>query len=318
MLALGIFISAVTLWLILWDFDIQSAWTTLLNVQHIFLIISCLSQVLASILKAFRWRFLLMGEKTCSTNDLFDASNIGYLANYILPFKGGEVIRLIVSCQKTGIAPGSLASSILIERTLDSLMIGIFLLIGIVGLNLTEQINLVFVFLFLMGSLAIVGGIYFAGQFRIKKKNDPSIENSENNYGKIRSWILNNIDNLFEATLKIFHSKRKKIIFVLTLGVWFFEASSIYAALYGLQIVLSGVSIGFLIGALGLGMLIPSGPGGVGTFEAATVSALTLLGFPKQQSTIAALALHAIEFLVILAMGLFSFARSKTSWASLK
>jgi uncharacterized membrane protein YbhN (UPF0104 family) len=67
-----------------------------------------------------------------------------------------------------------------------------------------------------------------------------------------------------------------------------------------------------------LGMAVPSSPGAVGVFEAATVFALSLFGVPKEQALAAAVAMHMIQYLPVTVLGLGFFAGSGLSVAGLR
>jgi hypothetical protein len=63
-------------------------------------------------------------------------------------------------------------------------------------------------------------------------------------------------------------------------------------------------SAGLLVAiATGLGMIIPSAPGAVGIFEAATVIVLHAYGVPSSQALSYALVLHAMNLIPYLVAG---------------
>src|ERR1035441_6562237 len=73
----------------------------------------------------------------------------------------------------------------------------------------------------------------------------------------------------------------------------------------------------FLLFAIGLSVTLPQAPGYVGTFELFGVTALALLGIPKNQALPVILAIHGTQFTMIALMGTIGLWREGLSFHSL-
>ena len=73
-----------------------------------------------------------------------------------------------------------------------------------------------------------------------------------------------------------------------------------------------------IIAIIGVGIMFPSGPGFLGTYEFLVVGAFELFGFPPSAGLAAAVVFHAWVFLVTTACGLGGFLLRGFGWADLK
>jgi uncharacterized membrane protein YbhN (UPF0104 family) len=89
----------------------------------------------------------------------------------------------------------------------------------------------------------------------------------------------------------------------LTISSWLLIAASFWVLMLGFNLGLP-FAAGLLVAiATGLGMIIPSAPGAIGVFEAATLVALGAYGVPRSQALSYALVLHAVNVVPYLVAG---------------
>lgn len=84
-----------------------------------YLLLAAGAYVLFFALRGLRWRTLLSARGHVRFTSTTSATAVGWLANSILPLKGGDVIRAAIITKREGLAAGETAASIALERILD-------------------------------------------------------------------------------------------------------------------------------------------------------------------------------------------------------
>src|SRR5262245_38172184 len=87
-------------------------------------------------IRAYRWSYLLLPVKEISTPPLFRSTLIGFMGNYLLPFRAGEIMRAVSIGQSQNISKAAALGSIVLERVFDGVVLSLtpFLLLAAVDL----------------------------------------------------------------------------------------------------------------------------------------------------------------------------------------
>src|SRR5688572_33163972 len=87
-------------------------------------------------IRACRWRYLLLPVKPISIGPLFRSTLIGFMGNYLLPFRAGEVMRAVSIGQNQSISKAAALGSIVLERAFDGIVISLtpFLVLAVMDL----------------------------------------------------------------------------------------------------------------------------------------------------------------------------------------
>lgn len=249
------------------------------------------------ILRAWRWSLLLkVSGYTPTITKVFHCTVFGWLLNYLLPARIGDIGRG-VALKLTGGVPFSVSlSTIILERIFD--MITLVSLLGIsVSLFYYEQF--LWVYIFAVGIIIILILLIFIpytlGGFIVKLLGS-----------KITS-IEESIHQLKESLNSI---RKNKIILafcvILSLPIWFFEILSLYFAAKAIDFEISFLSaiasgvVAFIFQA------VPSTPGGIGVHEVSIVGVLSFFGIPANIGLSIALLDHFARMGVIYTLGLIS------------
>jgi uncharacterized protein (TIRG00374 family) len=86
--------------------------------------------------RAWRWRYLLLPLKSVPVMPLFRSTMVGFMGNYLLPLRAGEVMRAVSIGQSQKISKSSALGSIVLERVLDGITLSLipFLLLAVLDL----------------------------------------------------------------------------------------------------------------------------------------------------------------------------------------
>jgi uncharacterized protein (TIRG00374 family) len=239
-----------------------------------------------------------------STVNSFHAVIIGYLVNMALP-RVGEITRPAILGKLEKIPFNKLLGTVLIERVVD-----IFITLFLAGIIFIIQFQLIIDFvqklllnqnipsiIILLGLITVfVIAIYLAYLKRNWFYRIPIIQ-------KFKTFIYGIIDGI-----KTIYSLRRKGLFIAySLMIWtmyFLMPFLIFYAFDGTAHL--GISAGFTVLLFGtIAMIIPI-PGGIGTFEVIVPEALNIYGVSSSVADSYTLMTHAIQFLVIFCVGIFS------------
>jgi uncharacterized protein (TIRG00374 family) len=253
-------------------------------------------------IRAYRWRYLLAPIKYIPVRPLFRSTLIGFMGNYLLPFRAGEIMRAVSIGQTQEISKSAALGSIVLERVFDGVVISLtpFVLLAAVELPpWVTRVNFVLLALYVTGLV----GLGIATQ-----------------RGWTEAWIQRAIVLLpvrfarragtlameFLHGMKgITHSRGLLPVSLLSIACWVIHGMYFYLMFKALDIELSYSAALVLQMVIGLGVILPAAPGYVGTFEYFTVLGLALFGIDHEAAFAYALLAHICQFIPVSAVGLF-------------
>ena len=115
-------------------------WNTFEKANYLVLVPGILAYFLGVGFRTLRWQVLLSGIDKIKIQTLFPIVVIGYMANNILPFRLGELIRGYYLKNKTGVPTATALSTIFVERIMD----GLALILILAGSSMSVPFNTIF------------------------------------------------------------------------------------------------------------------------------------------------------------------------------
>ena len=311
-LVVALAISAVAVVRVLDGVHLGDTFSAFGDAKYIWLAPAVLFLLIDLQLRALRWRLLLDAGKHVSHNNLFGASNVGYLVNNIFPFRAGEIARVILidDLEKTGKIRA--AASAVTERILDVLamivlLVALFPFIDEPGwatgpaLLLGVGALLAFVLALALSRASDAGNAFWSSRLR----------------GVPR--IGERLDDLVDTGLQGMRPLRRggtlAIVSALTAVVWGFAALSFYMVMKAFQIDAGFSAAALVLTATTLVMVVPSAPGYVGVFHAAAVPALVnVFGISEEQALTYAVAQHGLIYIMTTVLGAGFLLTHKGLW----
>ncbi len=298
----GLLLSLIFVVLVLRSVDWSTFPNYLMRFSVLDLLVLIVIYLLGFIVRGLRFSVLMPGMGFYrSTAGVF----VGYAANNVLPARLGEFARAHVVGLGTKTKRATVLSSVFIERIFDGSAIVFLLILGAHELDLPSWAR----------SITNVGIFLFASMFFVILL-----------LARYRSVIEERLvplrfKSLAEAFLSGFSLAARSIpvlgsVIVLSLAVWVVEAGMFYYGARALEFELSFRSSLFVLGIVNLGVLIPSSPGNVGTFQYFAVLALSVFAIGSTESTAYAVVLHACQYLPVTLIGFLAlpvFGMSKFS-----
>lgn len=264
--------------------------------------------------RSYRWKILVNPVKVISNNRLFPILIIGYMANNILPLRMGDIYRAYVLGKKENISKSASLATIVVERLFDGLAMLVFLVIGLLALQTLftswERTVLLFSSVILFGMLVVLLLIIW---FRSLAELIIHWFTKWLPVGfstKLQRWSSAFLDGL--AVLK----SGPVILSVLfySLLSWLIEAMMYYFIAVSMVMNLPSYTAPIILAVSNLGMMIPSSPGAVGTFEFFCAKSATLFINNPAISLSYAILVHALWMIPLTILGLFYMMKENLSF----
>ncbi len=281
-------------------------WLTLASLPALFL---------AFWIRALRWRSLLLKSGKLPLNSVFGATMIGFMSLNILPFRIGDFIRAFALSRRESLSTSAVFATIVIERLFDGFTLLALMLLSLFFLPVPLKpgvVTWVRAFSYLgaaiyLLSLTVVLLIIFRRFFIVRLT-----EKLFSPLPRIRRKAVNLIETFAMGLTTINSVKLFLIILFYSVLVWIFSALYYWVVMFGFKSpggLNLGVQIGFtgsffVLGVVALSIMIPAGPGFVGTFELACIMAVGALGASGSMAQSYAILSHALQFVSITLAGI--------------
>jgi len=285
-----------------------------------------LSVVIATLtfpLRMVRWRLLLRDESggPLPAAPLWHAVAIGFMANNILPFRAGELVRVFAATRLSGARFSATISSVAVERIFDGLTVVALLALGLltsdlppgvavsgVSLARAAQIAGVISLAALVGALLVVA--FPLAAERLIRLVLPA--------GRLADRLVGLIEGVRHGLAVLRSPALLAGVIVWSLVLWLTNALAFRVAFaaFGVPVGFAGALL--LQGILVIGISVQLTPGFVGQFEAAIVAALALFGVSNQLASSYAITFHGTTFLPIILLGAWSLARTPVALSDLR
>ena len=276
--AVGLAISGGALWLTLRGKDLGAIWAAARDFDARWLAPYVLTLGVIHLARTVRWGLLLEPVAKIPFARLNGVSAVGIMALIVLPFRLGEFARPYLIADGKRLRVSAALSSVVVERVVDGIFTAVLLMVvlfsvpdGTPGLRLLRAAGYA-VLLAFGGLLAFLVVAY--------RNRSLAVRFTQRVAGVVSPRLADRIAGMMDAFihgLRVLPSRGKvALFFALTLLYWGVNAYGMALLARGFGIHLGTAASFGVLGALVVGVMIPAGPGMVGTFQAATVIGLSL------------------------------------------
>ena len=270
-----------------------------------------------------RWRLLLRDDRggPLPAAPLWHAIAIGFLANGILPFRAGELVRTYAATRLTGVRFTAALSSIAVERIFDGLTVVALLAFALLRSDLPPGItvggvSLIHVAqvtgLLTLGALVVatlVVAFPLAAEGVVRRVLPP---------GRVTDALVRAIEGVRQGMVSLRSPALVIGVAFWSLVLWMVNALALYVCFAAFDIPVGYNGALLLQGILVFGISVQVTPGFVGQFEAAVVAALALYGVPNGLASSYAIVYHGTTFVPIMLFGAWSLARTPVALRDLR
>ncbi len=289
-------LSVAGLWFALHGTDWSAVWGSFQRMRHPgWLLIFPLYGGYEFVMRTLRWNILLSPLKKASLRDFFPVTAAAFFLNNILPFRAGELARAYWTRRRAGIPFVSTLSILAVDRIFDmiSLLTVVFALV-VFKASLFPSLKAVYTFGLVTGG-GLLGFLLMAifPEFLRRWTSHPWVP------GKITTWAHHFLEGAQALKNPV------NILKCYGASMAFWGANILLVHFIGGLFSLSWgpLEAAWLVVALCFGVMLPSAPGYVGTFEASGVAALAIIGVDKATALSFVLTIHLNQILYTVVWG---------------
>ena len=311
-LLLGIALSALLLWLAVRHVDVDEFYAALAAMRPLPAAAAFAVTLVVCGLRSLRWRLLFAPIKVIPLGDLLAVIMIGFLGNNLLPARLGDVSMVYLIDRKAGVGKSRAVGVIFIDRLFDVTTLVGLLLVSLLIAPAAPWVRSVAA----SGIMVLLVAFLVVGTLATQP-------------ARCRRWVGAVLGRLLpvapaERVLRVYER------FVTGLSVVRAPVTLVGAGLLSvliwcclaLGVQLLFVAFGFALGLdaafavlaiVNLGLIVPSSPGFVGTFQFFCVAALALYGIDKSAALGFSVAYHLSQWLPTTLLGFYFLNRDHLS-----
>jgi uncharacterized protein (TIRG00374 family) len=316
----GLALAVTLMWWALHDVSIAEVWHNVLTANPWLLTASVGMATGTFVMRAFRWRVLLLPALSESSfHSRFSAVCIGFAGNNLLPARLGEFARVAAFSRMEPIGLGATFASLVLERLFDALILVIFLLPalylpGFAGGQRPSVAAQVIV----PATLIVLAALIFLSLL-VRFPNRALQMTDRWLHRLLPTRLADPIAGLLASFIEGLGALRHAHVFFRVIGwsilVWLWNAGSFWVGFLAFDITTPGLSGALLLqSVVGFAVSLPSSPGFFGPFEAASRVALVAYGVGPTLIISFAAGYHILSFIPVTLFGLYYAHRLGISW----
>jgi uncharacterized protein (TIRG00374 family) len=241
---------------------------------------------------SLRWQFLLRGAGyALPLRPLVTAAAVGQAGSNILPFRGGDVLR-VESVREAGVPGFAVIGSLFAEKVLDGLALAAWIVIGSLLLGRTGPVLAIGLALLVLSAVGVVAlnlaSRHSAPVVRVLAGAAHGLRPEWRE--RVEHSVANFVDGLGAF------ADRPMLLLALGASVAMWTADVVMYALVGWAYDLdAGIGAYFLLeGVANLALAIPAAAAGIGTFDYLTLVTAQGIDIPTDTATAYVLTVHVL------------------------
>lgn len=312
---LGVFISAVFLWLALRGLHLGEVWNRVRDANYLWLIPSVATYFVAVWARTWRWDYMLRPLKHIPLRRLFPVVVIGYMGNNIYPFRAGEVLRSYVLRRQEDVPMSASLATVIVERVFDGLVMLVFVFAALPLAPLpSDSIRSVV----MVASLAFFGALIVFFVIAAVPQRILVLADWFSSRFLPAQWRRPLLDfaTRFMVGLGALRSARNVLmIFLSSVVIWLLETVKYWFVMHAFDFEVSFFALMLMNGIVNLATTLPSAPGYIGTFDGPGIAVLVLYGVEQAMATAYTLVLHAALWLPVTLLGAIYMLQVGLGWS---
>ena len=314
---IGMFISAVFLFLAFRGLQPEQFLTSLSDIDLAYLLLAMAIYYLAVIIIALRWQYLLRAVKRVPLSSLTQLVFIGYMGNNVYPLRAGDGLRIVLLRRNHAVPLGRSTTIVVLERLFDGCVMLTFVLFSLLLIDVhspeVETIARVTTPLFVV---ALFVALFLAARPNLLRQVVKlTVRFMPGRLGQAVAELSEEVIAGLEGLRSPVYLLGAIISSFLTWGI---EAGTYWMVMYAFGLELNYAVALLLVGAVNLAGLIPASPGQVGVNEFVVITILTALGLPTPTATAYAVVVHFTYWIPVTVTGFAFLLRQGMGWADIR
>lgn len=296
--AIGVAISAGLLAYLLWTVDLGQLADQIRRTHLGWLLATVALAPLGLLARARRWRYLF--PPRTDPPGLVPAMMIGYMANNVLPLRAGEFVRVYVVARRWRHGFWTALATLVVERVLDSLALVLILAVLVLLIPVPRMLEWAAAVVLVIDLVGVAVLTFLA---RFPDAGRRLITGLGGRWPHLARRLARVYDTFVRGLDGIRTPAHLLPLLAWTVIIWIIPAAAAWTTFRALDLSLPWVAGWTVLAFVGLGVSIPSAPGYVGVFHAASVLATGLFGVPPAAGLGYAIVFHATQYVPITLLG---------------
>ncbi len=334
---LGAVIGVVLVWWLFKDTNWVAVFAAVRAAHWGWLAFAVATLLLSFVVRIWRWYYVVCSDQKVSFARMFSATQIGFLANFVLPARMGEPIRAIVLSRSTGLPFSKTFAFVAIDRLTD--MAGLAMVLGLTVATFhpaqpiqlpadlrnlySGEISGVLVrraaetVAFGMIGLTGIMFLFYLQRERVVRWTGQFVGLFSKRLAEKASGLVGHFTEGMSAMGKPADLGRSILVSLLLWGIF---AIGHWAIFKGMRLDLPWYSPFVTLSMLAVFISVPGPPGFVGPFHVAIVAGLLLVnpGINMDVARATAILAHLINLLPVVLVGVWCLSTEKMSLRELK
>jgi uncharacterized membrane protein YbhN (UPF0104 family) len=297
-LFIGIAISLICGYFAVRGVEWAAVWEAFARVQFLMLLpgIGCLA--LMFVVRAYRWRRFVEPLQPVPFAPFLSATLIGFMANDILPLRAGELVRVYALSHLASVRLSTVLATLVLERVWDTIGISVFVVVLLLSFPIPEW--LVHASLVLLGGsvVILVGGWFFV------RRGKAGLSWLPPRLATVAEHFIQGFAALQSLSLTLWVLLLSVLVWVIfTLFYWIFLQACGFTLPVTASLMLTVLTV--------LAAALPAAPGFLGTFQYATILALSFFSIPKEEALGFSIVAHVGQLLPVIIAGVIELMRAR-------
>jgi glycosyltransferase 2 family protein len=311
---IGMAISVVCLYFAFQGIQFDKLFDALTRLDYRWLLVTIVLWCVSYAGRVFRWQMLFLPLKVRLGN-IFNALNIGYFLSNLLPARIGDFVRAYLIGDMESVSKARALSTVVVERIFDGLTVVMFFALSALFVpNIPDEARQGALGVAFTGIVGIIVLFIFSWQ---KERGMAFLHRLASPFRFLdREGLWRALESLIDG-FAVLRSPRPIIGAILwSLYAWTLGGVMFWTAMIAMGVRDSAgiplpISAAFLVMTVtSLVVVIPSSPGYIGIFHYVTVLTLTTIyGVDKSSALSYAVVIHAVSYLWLTVIGIFSIWR---------
>lgn len=297
--------------------EFASAWSAIADATWWVLIPFFGVMCIQHLFRAWRWQYLLAPIEPVPFLRLLPIASVGFFAIIALPLRMGEFVRPYLIASPPRLRMTHALGTLVVERVFDGLFLALTSFLAVLWSSTEAPLWVRFAGMFslalFLGALVIILLLFWQREratLLVQRLFSPISPNLASRLGKITQGILDG--------LKVIPDIRRIGCFLFgSLMYWSLNAVSIWILASGFALGLGTMESLAVLGLIGVGIMVPAGPGFIGNFELFADGALRLYlptNVVNSRGGAFILAFHAANAFWYVLAGTLAFFSPHVSW----
>ena len=294
----GIAISLVCGYLAVRGVEWSAVWAAMGRVSLLALLeaMACLGVLF--LLRAYRWQRFVEPLQPLPLWPFFSATLIGFMANDVLPLRVGELVRAYALAHLTQVRVSAALATAVLERVWDAILISLLLIGALSRFPLPVWLA--------RTNLLILGGcvVSLLGGWWLVRQGEAGLAWLPPRLATLVAHFIGGLGALRSVSLVVW-------TLLLSLAIWLALAAYYWVLLRACGFALPVEAALMVMVLTVLGAALPAAPSFVGTFQYATVLALSFFSVSKEEALGFSIVAHLAQILPVTIAGLIALVQAR-------